>query len=249
MSIWIAPIVFSYVIFAFIAEHINPFKKFREDVPLRLMRSGRRAGIVALFSSYLALFMWQFLPPLLTTSPPSQLAKEQSLVQTNSSVATSAPNTETQSQAAAPVASKPSTQQLTTQTTTPTTPIQATPTIQATQETQTAPTTESLREPVKNNSLSEQTKWIKAQAPRNHTIHIYNSTDKSTVEAFLEQSQLPEPNSIYAYDRNGRTWFALVHGSFNSTSSAETALAQMPQQAKVHNPYVRRFENIQPTVE
>ena len=55
MWIWILPVVISYFVFAFVAEHINPFKTLREVTANRRIKSGRVAGLIALISCYLIL--------------------------------------------------------------------------------------------------------------------------------------------------------------------------------------------------
>jgi len=61
MWIWIAPIILSYAVFVFIAEHINPFRNFREVTARRRIQSGHRAGLIALPVFFVAVFGAQFL--------------------------------------------------------------------------------------------------------------------------------------------------------------------------------------------
>jgi len=87
--------------------------------------------------------------------------------------------------------------------------------------------------------------WLAVQPPENITIQFSASPEQASLESFLENSQLPEPTAIFEFDRNGRTWYALVHGSFSSTRDAQAALAEMPQRTKLYNPWLRRFNSIQ----
>lgn len=87
--------------------------------------------------------------------------------------------------------------------------------------------------------------WIAAQAPEAITIQFSASIERASVESFLTKNQLPEPTAIFAFDRNGQTWYALIHGSFNSTRSAQAALAEMPQRTKSFSPWLRPFGSIQ----
>ncbi len=87
--------------------------------------------------------------------------------------------------------------------------------------------------------------WLAEQPPENVTIQFSASPERALLESFLEKNQLPEPTAIFKFDRNGRSWHALVHGSFSSTREAQAALAKMPQQAKLYNPWFRRFDSIQ----
>jgi len=47
-----APILVSYVLFVFIAEHINPFRKFRENGKRRRINEGRKIALMALPIGY-----------------------------------------------------------------------------------------------------------------------------------------------------------------------------------------------------
>ena len=93
--------------------------------------------------------------------------------------------------------------------------------------------------------LLKATQWIGSQTPRSYTIQVNASSDKASVELFLAQSELPEPNAIFPFERNGKTWYALVHGVYSSSNRAEAAIKQLPKPAQFHSPWVRRFGKLQ----
>jgi len=47
-----APILVSYLVFVFTAEHINPFRKFREKGKRRRIKNGRKVALIALPIGY-----------------------------------------------------------------------------------------------------------------------------------------------------------------------------------------------------
>jgi|GEM_PF-611013 len=91
----------------------------------------------------------------------------------------------------------------------------------------------------------ESPNWILVQTPGQWTVQMSASTDRESVEQFLERSDLPAPNSIYQFERNGRTWFALVHGLFPSIPAARAAIEQMSAEATSNQPWIRAVDRIQ----
>jgi len=45
------------------------------------------------------------------------------------------------------------------------------------------------------------------------------STSREEVEAFLQEANLDDPNSIFTFQRGGVDWYALVHGLYGSPGS------------------------------
>jgi len=83
------------------------------------------------------------------------------------------------------------------------------------------------------------------QDPKRFTVQMSASTDRASVESFLIRNDLPAPNSIFSFNRNGATWFALVHGLYDDIDSARTALRQMPETALRNQPWIRRIGQVQ----
>jgi septal ring-binding cell division protein DamX len=71
------------------------------------------------------------------------------------------------------------------------------------------------------------------------------ATDRESVENFLNRTDLPEPNSIFAFDRDGTRWYALVHGLFGSISEATSAVERMPPAAQTNQPWIRKVGRVQ----
>jgi len=71
------------------------------------------------------------------------------------------------------------------------------------------------------------------------------STDRDSVENFMTRNNLPGPNSIFSFNRSGVTWYALVHGLFNTLPEAQTALRALPEGALRNQPWIRRIGQVQ----
>jgi len=87
--------------------------------------------------------------------------------------------------------------------------------------------------------------WILVQDPQKYTVQMSASTDKASVESFMRRNDLPPPNSVFAFDRNGATWYALVHGLYDSVPEARDALKLLPEGALRNQPWIRRISQIQ----
>jgi len=94
-------------------------------------------------------------------------------------------------------------------------------------------------------SVLESATWIMVQDPKLFTVQMSASTDRASVESFLSRNDLPPPNSIFSFNRNGATWFALVHGLFGDVSEARNALKTLPEGALRNQPWIRRIGKVQ----
>jgi len=91
----------------------------------------------------------------------------------------------------------------------------------------------------------ESATWILVQDPQQYTVQMSASTDRASVESFMRRNDLPPPNSVFAFDRNGATWYALVHGLFDSVPEARDALKLLPEGALRNQPWIRRIGQVQ----
>lgn len=91
----------------------------------------------------------------------------------------------------------------------------------------------------------ESPNWILVQNPSLFTVQMSAATDRKSVEAFLAKNQLEAPNSIFSFNRNGATWYALVHGLYGSIEEARKDIEQMPESARSNQPWIRAVGRIQ----
>jgi len=255
MWIWITPVVLSYLVFVFVAEHINPFKKFRETSYRRRIKSGRRAGLIALPLFFLIGFTAQFVlingKDLKRGNTPEAilLTSSDSTVGAVPIDATSAINTTGPLNSADALI-------------TPSTAVTVTGDV-AEQSIEKKPlalnenstnASQLIEKIDQTNTISETgaysdiNAWINAQNPNSYTVQLYLSNDRGSVNLFLNQPQLPQPNAIFPFERNGLTWYALVHGAYTSFSQANTVLHNLPEQAQNHSQWIRQFNELQELV-
>lgn len=94
----------------------------------------------------------------------------------------------------------------------------------------------------------ESPNWILVQNPALFTVQMSASTDRKSVEAFLARNNLDAPNSIFSFNRNGATWYALVHGLYDSIEEARKDIEKMPASARSNQPWIRAIGRIQTAV-
>jgi len=91
----------------------------------------------------------------------------------------------------------------------------------------------------------ESPNWILVQNANLFTVQMSASTDRASVESFLASNQLEAPNSIFSFERNGATWYALVHGLYDSIEQARQDIEKMPASARTNQPWIRAVGRIQ----
>lgn len=94
-------------------------------------------------------------------------------------------------------------------------------------------------------AVLESPTWILVQDPGRFTVQMSASTDRESIENFVRRNELPAPNSIFSFNRNGATWYALVHGLYEDIGEARVALRALPEGALRNQPWIRRVGQVQ----
>jgi len=91
----------------------------------------------------------------------------------------------------------------------------------------------------------ESPNWILVQNPALFTVQMSAATDRKSVESFLAQNELEAPNSIFSFNRGSVTWYALVHGLYNTIEEAQKDIERMPAATRKNQPWIRAVGRIQ----
>lgn len=91
----------------------------------------------------------------------------------------------------------------------------------------------------------ESPNWILVQNPALFTVQMIADPNQEAVSAFLNNVQLEAPNSIFSFNRDGVTWYALVHGLYGSIEEARLDIEKMPANARNNQPWIRAVGRIQ----
>lgn len=94
-------------------------------------------------------------------------------------------------------------------------------------------------------SYSPDEQKILALNSQQFAVQLIGSYKSSAITQFITQNNLADNAMQFETRHNGRPWFALLYGQYNSISDAVNAIAQMPAGLKVYQPFVRKVDLIQ----
>ena len=69
------------------------------------------------------------------------------------------------------------------------------------------------------------------------------------MRAFLDKHQFAEPVAYFAFRRDGKYWYAAVHGAYAGKLQAQQAVAALPAGLGKNPPWIRQFAGIQKIIE
>ncbi|MBD2802446.1 SPOR domain-containing protein [Xenorhabdus sp. M] len=83
------------------------------------------------------------------------------------------------------------------------------------------------------------------KAPANRfTLQLSSASRSDTLVAFAKKNNLSN-YKVYETKRDGKTWFILIHGSYNSVSDAKSAVSSLPAEVQAKKPWVRKLQQVQ----
>ncbi len=94
----------------------------------------------------------------------------------------------------------------------------------------------------------ESPNWILVQSPDQFTVQMIAAIDRESVDSFLQNSNLPSPNSVFSFERSGTVWYAMVHGLYPTIEAATAAIEAMPAELRSNEPWIRAIGRLQETV-
>ncbi len=65
------------------------------------------------------------------------------------------------------------------------------------------------------------------------------------MRAYLDKHQFTEPVAYFAFQRDGKKWYAAVYGTYPEKSQAQRAVATLPPEVGKNPPWIRQFGGIQ----
>ena len=87
--------------------------------------------------------------------------------------------------------------------------------------------------------------WILAQSPEDYTLQLLATNNEDSLRAYLKKHQFSEPVAYFAFQRDGKQWYAAVYGAYPGKSQAQNAVASLPPGAGKNPPWIRQFGGIQ----
>lgn len=87
--------------------------------------------------------------------------------------------------------------------------------------------------------------WLLAQSPTDYTLQLLATHDEKLMRAYLEKFQFTEPVAYFAFQRDGKQWYAAVYGAYAEKTQAQGAVATLPAGVGKNPPWIRQFGGIQ----
>jgi len=87
--------------------------------------------------------------------------------------------------------------------------------------------------------------WILKQRATDYTFQLMGSWQHQEVTEFIEKYALVGDVAEFESIRNGRVWYALVYGVYNSKQTALTASSSWPAPLNTLPSWLRRFDSVQ----
>jgi len=87
--------------------------------------------------------------------------------------------------------------------------------------------------------------WIRSQPRGRYTIQVIAQTGLSAARDFVADNRLGAEAAYFAARHDGRLWYPVVLGSFDSLAAARARLAALPEAWRKWAPWIRDFGGIQ----
>ncbi|GMQ95955.1 MAG: hypothetical protein BMS9Abin14_437 [Gammaproteobacteria bacterium] len=87
--------------------------------------------------------------------------------------------------------------------------------------------------------------WLLAQNPQDYTLQLLATQSEDLMRAYLDKNQFTEPVVYFAFQRDGKQWYAAVYGAYPGKPQAKSAVATLPPAASKNPPWIRQFGGIQ----
>lgn len=91
--------------------------------------------------------------------------------------------------------------------------------------------------------------WLLAQDPEDYTLQLLATHSEDLMRAYLDKFQFNEPVAYFAFQRDGKKWYAAVYGAFPAKAQAQNAVATLPPEIGKNAPWVRQFSGIHRLIE
>ncbi|NOZ10999.1 MAG: hypothetical protein GXP09_08180 [Gammaproteobacteria bacterium] len=86
--------------------------------------------------------------------------------------------------------------------------------------------------------------WLLKRNPRHYTIQIFADRRLSSVKDFVVNKSLGSPLAYFESRHEGRPWFSLLYGSFETLQVAKQARDGLPQSLRDRKPWIRSFKTV-----
>ena len=83
--------------------------------------------------------------------------------------------------------------------------------------------------------------WVQARASGRYTLQMAGFHQPESLAWFIGQHDLGSDSAVYHTEFQGRKWYVVLHGVYDSIAQAVAATSQLPPELAAQNPWVRRI--------
>lgn len=87
--------------------------------------------------------------------------------------------------------------------------------------------------------------WIAEQPSTAYTIQLFATSTRPSAEQFIAQSKMQEELKIFSFERDRKTLYAVIKGSYSSIDAAREAVRGLPDNIQRSGIWIRNFASIQ----
>lgn len=96
-------------------------------------------------------------------------------------------------------------------------------------------------------SSPEQQSFL-AQNPNHFTLQLIGVSNEVAMKKFIAKNQLGPKAKYFHSHLNGKDWYVLVYGDYESRSAAQAAIQSLPSVVQSQHPWVRAVSSVQSSV-
>jgi len=90
--------------------------------------------------------------------------------------------------------------------------------------------------------------WINVQNPANYTIQVMSSANRRSLVGFAKRYGLESEIAYFETRRKGKRWHVAVYGSYDTVTAARAALANLPEDVRRRQPWIRNMSDVQAAI-
>lgn len=99
-----------------------------------------------------------------------------------------------------------------------------------------------------NSAAINREQWVLSLNPEHFTVQLLTAQNEPSIKEFMATHQLSTRAAYYAFSRKGRTWYAVIYGSFATRTEADKAAKSLTGRVKGITPWIRKLADIQQTI-
>lgn len=90
--------------------------------------------------------------------------------------------------------------------------------------------------------------WLQLQRPAAYTLQLIGVQSWAAADAFIQRHKMGDEGAIFETVRQGKPWFSVIYGVYDSREAAVAARAKLPVEGGRNSAWPRTFSSIQQAI-